>query len=117
MITGLTSAELIGRAVSGVTITISSVFVFCVSRLLNSAPRMGMCASPGSFDRLSVHPVVDQPGDHEALPFAQLDVGLHAPRGESGNREPGHRHPVGHIDGGDLRLHVHLMVWCAVISG
>ena len=37
--------------ISGVTTTTSSVLDLVSERLLNSAPKMGICASPGTEDR------------------------------------------------------------------
>ena len=69
-IVGCTAGCLAGSecVISGVTITINSALDLLSVWLLNSAPRIGNTGQARNLRDAVVHPVVEQPGDDEALP-------------------------------------------------
>ena len=73
----------IGRTISGVTITSSSLFCLVSDLDWNSLPSTGMLESRGTLQGVLQAPV-EQTADGETLPRLQLDFGLDAAGGRPG---------------------------------
>ena len=63
-------------------------------------------AQDGDLGAVFLRQVVEQPGDHERLAVAQLDVGFRAPDGERGNAETRQGDAVAEVERAHLGLHL-----------
>ena len=101
---GGTSSGLSGFTRCGVTSTINSVRSWFVALALEQLPDDWEAAQ--QRDRLLrvLRDVVQQSGDREGLPVAQLDVGLGAARDERRHPEAPDRDAVRKVERADFRL-------------
>ena len=62
-------------------------------------------AQPGYLVVQIGHPVIDQSGDHKALPVLQFELGFSLARTQRGHGESRNRQRIGEIQSADRRRH------------